>query len=67
MVNMGPVGGKFISQRPCHGGWLVSKRLDRAIASLDWRLCFSNGYVEHLYHLYSNHNLILLRCGSSIL
>ena len=60
MIDLGLTGGRFTWQRPCIGGRIVSKRLDRAVACADWRISFQDSYVELLCRLYSDHNPILL-------
>lgn len=41
----------------------ISKRLDRAIADCNWRVCFPEAVVETLSRLHLDHSLILVRCG----
>lgn len=39
-------GSKFTWQRPCRGGRLVSKRLDRCVCDLVWRFRVSRGHCR---------------------
>lgn len=41
----------------------MAKKLDRALANLQWRLGFPEAFVEVLCRLHSNHNPLLLRLG----
>ncbi|XP_057431386.1 uncharacterized protein LOC130724214 [Lotus japonicus] len=49
--------------RATHGQNLLQKRLDRGLATLDWRLRFPEGGVEVLHRHHSDHSPLLLRCG----
>lgn len=40
----------------------LSKRLDRAVADLAWRMTFPEAYVEVLTRIHSDHNPLLVRC-----
>jgi len=59
-------GSKFTWQSRCRGGLLVSRRLDRGLCDVDWRLSFPEAIVEHLVRLQSDHNPILLRCCTGV-
>jgi hypothetical protein len=41
----------------------LAKWLDIMLTSLDWQTSFPKAYVDPLYKLHSDHNLIILRCG----
>lgn len=51
-------------QKKCRGGLLISRRLDRGLGDLSWRLNFLNVSVEHLLRRHSDHSPLLLRCGT---
>ena len=62
LIDLGAMGPIFTWCRKIQGMNVVSKRLDRALANIDWRARFSEAFVENLTHLHSNHYLILVRC-----
>ena len=64
LLDLGSIGNKFSWTRRVHGGVLVSKRLDRALANCDWRSSFPEAFVETLSRLHSDHASLLIRCGS---
>ncbi|XP_057453009.1 uncharacterized protein LOC130744863 [Lotus japonicus] len=66
LLDIGATGMAFISFRNCQGQLPVHKRLDRALASLQWRVDFPKGGVEVLPRLHSDHSPLLLRCGRKI-
>lgn len=56
-------GSRCTWQRPCRGGRLVSKRLDRAVCDYDWTMNFQETSVEHLVRRHSDHNPLLMCCS----
>ncbi|XP_057422473.1 uncharacterized protein LOC130716276 [Lotus japonicus] len=65
-MDIGAVGMSYTWFRNCQGRLPVHKRLDRALASLAWRLAFLEGGAEVLPRLHSDHSAILLRCGKKM-
>lgn len=48
------------------GGRLISRRLDRGIGDLPWRLSFPEASIEHLTRKHLDHNPLLLRCYTNV-
>jgi len=53
----------FTWHRNKHGLRILSKKLDRGLANIQWRLAFQKAFVEVLCRLHSEHNPIILRFG----
>lgn len=66
LVDLEFFGSKFMWQKKCVGGRLISRRLDRGIGDLPWRLGFPEASVEHLTRKHSDHNPLLLRCYTNV-
>lgn len=56
-------GGKFTWQKRCRGGTMISRRLDRGLGDLPWRMQFPEATVEHLIRRHSDHHPLLMRCS----
>ncbi|KAK2378521.1 hypothetical protein QL285_066416 [Trifolium repens] len=63
LVDLSSVGGKFTWHRNCRGQRSISKKLDRGMANLNWRVNFPEAFIETLCRNNSDHNPIFLRCG----
>jgi hypothetical protein len=59
-------GSKFTWQARCRGNRLVSRRLDRGLCDIEWRMRFPEATVEHLVRRQSDHNPLLLRCCTGV-
>lgn len=51
---------RYTWQQNNNSHYIVSKKLDRGLANVDWRLSFLEAFVEVLCRLHSDHNHILL-------
>ncbi|KAM6555615.1 hypothetical protein CsatB_002634 [Cannabis sativa] len=64
LIDLGYLGVKYTwfkkSVDPLGGSSLKRARLDRALASTDWRIAWSNAVLSHLTASSSDHNPILL-------
>lgn len=63
MVDLNTIGGRFTWHRNCKGNRSIAKKLDRAVADLQWHMAFSEALVEVLCRFHSDHSPILLRLG----
>lgn len=63
LVDLGLVGGKFTWFRHRNQRIILSKRLDRGLGDVDWRLAFPDASVEVLHRAHSDHCPLLLHCG----
>lgn len=63
LLDLTAVGGRFTWHRNHNGHRILSKKLDRANANVDWRLSFPEAFVDVLCRTHSDHNPILLRFG----
>lgn len=63
LLDLTAIGGRFTWHRNHNGHRILSKKLDRAIANVDWRLSFPEAFIDVLCRTHSDHNLILLRFG----
>ncbi|KAK7838298.1 hypothetical protein CFP56_019980, partial [Quercus suber] len=59
-IDLGFSGNTFTWARGKWGSFAIRRRLDRAIASISWRLAFPKVVVTHLGALKSDHTPILL-------
>lgn len=67
LVDLEFFGSKFTWQKRCVGGGrLISRRLDRGIGDLPWRLSFPEASIEHLTRKHLDHNPFLLRCYTNV-
>ena len=66
LVDMGAYGNKFTWFRSGQNSNSIAKRLDRALADINWRNAFPDAFVENLPRLQSDHSPIVLHCGGSI-
>ncbi|XP_057444905.1 uncharacterized protein LOC130737157 [Lotus japonicus] len=62
MMDLGSFGLTYTWYRHAQGRPPLHRRLDRALANVDWRLGFPNGSVEVLPRMHSDHSPLLLRC-----
>lgn len=62
LLDLQSSGGKFTWHRT-QGYKHMAKRLDRALANLQWRLAFPEAFVETLCRFHSDHNPLFLRLG----
>jgi len=58
--NLGHQGPNFTWHKYIHGVCYLAKRLDKALASLDWQTSFPEAYVETFCRIHSDHNPIIL-------
>ena len=65
LVDMGFIGSKFTWMTKRGIGEEIWERLDRAICSMDWRLCYAEGFVKHLPRVVSDHCPILIHLYSN--
>jgi len=63
LLDLTTIGGRFTWYCNHNGLLILSKKLDRGIANINWRLSFPEAFVEVLYRLHSDHNPLLLRFG----
>lgn len=64
LVDLGATGNKYTWHRNQNGMRIISKRLDR---DCQWRVSFSDAFVENLCSIYSDHHPMLLRCGGILI
>jgi hypothetical protein len=57
------IGGRYTWHRNHNGLRILSKKLDRGIANINWRFSFPEAFIEVLYRIHSDHNPLLLRFG----
>src|ERR1044072_7944838 len=62
LMDLGAVQRRYTWFRKINNRLVLSKRLDRAVADIDWRLAFPNAFVEVLNRVHSDHCPILLHC-----
>nr|XP_023920772.1 uncharacterized protein LOC112032239 [Quercus suber] len=60
LVDMGFSGYRFTWRNGWHGAAFVEERLDRAVATTEWREIFPRAKVSHLSVSYSDHDPIML-------
>jgi endonuclease/exonuclease/phosphatase family metal-dependent hydrolase len=63
LLDLTTTGGRFTWHRNHNGIRILSKKLDRGLANMEWRLAFPEAFVEVLCRLHSDHNPLLLRFG----
>jgi endonuclease/exonuclease/phosphatase family metal-dependent hydrolase len=63
LLDLTTTGGKFTWHRNNNGIRILSKKLDRGLANVDWRMNFPEAFVEVLCRLHSDHNPLLIRFG----
>jgi len=63
LLDLTTTGGRFTWHRNHNGLHILSKKLDRGIANINWRLSFPEAFVEVLCKSHSDHNPLLLRFG----
>jgi exonuclease III len=63
LMDLTTTGGRFTWHRNQNGVRILSKKLDRGLANVDWRLSFPEAFIEVLCRLHSDHNPLLLRFG----
>jgi len=63
LLDLTTTGGRFTWHRNRNGIRILSKKLDRGLANVDWRISFPEAFVEVLCRLHSDHNPLLLRFG----
>lgn len=66
MVDLGIVGTTFTWFRKVNNRIILSKRLDRAMGDVEWRIAFPGAYVETLNRISSDHSPLLIHCGTSL-
>ena len=60
LVDMGFQGNIFTWNNGCPGEEFIQEHLDRACATLEWRVMFPHAKVTHLQSTYSDHIPILI-------
>lgn len=63
LLDLITTGGRFTWHRNNNGIRILSKKLDRGLANVDWRMSFPEAFVQVLCRLHSDHNPLLLRFG----
>jgi endonuclease/exonuclease/phosphatase family metal-dependent hydrolase len=63
LLDLTTIGGRFTWHRNHNGIRILSKKLDRGLANMNWRLSFPEAIVDVLCRLHSDHNPLLLRFG----
>ncbi|CAJ2635885.1 unnamed protein product [Trifolium pratense] len=63
LLDLTTTGGRFTWHRNNNGIRILSKKLDRGLANVEWRLAFPEAFVEILCRFHSDHNPLLLRFG----
>lgn len=63
-MDLGVVDSRFTWQRKVNNRIIMSKRLDRALGNIDWRVEFPEAFVEVLNRVHSDHNPIMIQCGA---
>jgi len=63
LLDLSTTGGRFTWHRNNNGIRILSKKLDRGIANIDWRVSFPEAFVEVLCRLHFDQNPLLLRFG----
>jgi exonuclease III len=63
LLDITTTGGRFTWHRNNNGIRILSKKLDRGLANVDWRMSFPEAFVEVLCRLHYDHNPLLLRFG----
>ena len=61
LLDLTTISGRFTWHRNNNGIHILSKKLDRGLANIDWRMSFPEAFVEVLCRLHSDHNPLLLR------
>lgn len=61
LLDLSTTGDRYTWHRNNNGHHILSKKIDRGLANVDWRLAFLEAFVEVLCRLY--HNLVLLCFG----
>ncbi|GLT78653.1 hypothetical protein SLA2020_501810 [Shorea laevis] len=60
LIDLGASGSRFTWTNKQHGGNLVMKRLDRALANVPWRLLFPEAFVRNLPRTRGDHCPVLI-------
>lgn len=55
LVDLDFSGGQFTWSNCRHGRHLIRERLDKGLATFDWRILFSRAVIHHLLRVASNH------------
>ncbi|CAJ2670486.1 unnamed protein product [Trifolium pratense] len=63
LLDLTTTGGRFTWHRNTQGTRSLSKKLDRGISNVEWRLAFPEAFVDILCRFHSDHNPIFLRFG----
>ncbi|GAU18899.1 hypothetical protein TSUD_228890 [Trifolium subterraneum] len=63
LLDLTTTGGRFTWHRNHNGLRILSKKLDRGLANVPWRLAFLEAFIEILCRFHSDHNPLLLRFG----
>lgn len=63
LVDLPISGGKFTWHCKRQGQRYMAKKLDRAMANLEWRMAFPEATTEVLNRHHSDHNPLFMRCG----
>ncbi|XP_057418470.1 uncharacterized protein LOC130712668 [Lotus japonicus] len=65
LVDLGLVGGRYTWFRKRNNRIILSKKLDRGLGDVDWRMAFPEATIEILHRLHSDHCPLLVHCGNS--
>jgi hypothetical protein len=63
LLDITTLGGRFTWHRNNNGLRILSKKLDRGLANVAWRLAFPEAFVDIICRMHSDHNPLLLRFG----
>ena len=63
LLDLSTTGGRFTWHRNHNGICILSEKLDRSLANVDWRITFPEAFVKVLCRLHYDHNPLLLRFG----
>jgi len=63
LLDITTTGGRFTWHHNHNGIRILSKKLDRGLSNVDWRISFPYAFVEVLCRVYSDHNPLLLHFG----
>ena len=63
LLDLSTTGGRFTWHHNHNGIRILSKKLDRSLANVDWHITFPEAFFEVLCRLHSDHNPLLLRFG----
>jgi endonuclease/exonuclease/phosphatase family metal-dependent hydrolase len=66
LLDLTTTGGRYTWHRNNNGRRILSKKLDRSLANVEWRIAFPEAFVEVLCRLHSDHNLSFFALVASL-